>query len=108
MKNYYYYYKIDKKNNPLPGSNFKREKKISEKNVVEFIPHSKVCCSGNLDYENLIVGVNYFYKVPYRYLVRTDENNNPIDMTLIKTKNRSFSQGYQTVYPISCCSEFNI
>lgn len=98
----YYYYRLDKKNNPIPGSNFRAKKNKKERGIVRYIPASTVCCNEGMEGVP-VVGVNILKATPKQYYVRVDANNKPIDMSLIISKT-SKGKGYQRVYPISCCN----
>lgn len=95
----YFYYKIDKKGHPMPGSNFRSNKILHKKDLIRYTPLSVECCSGDpiVNPDGSVLANNKYY------FVRLDENNIPVDMSLIMSKFNKKIEGYQQIYAISCC-----
>lgn len=97
---YKFYYRIDSKGNPIPGSNIRAKKKPRSQRYVELVPTKYYDCC-NIDYNYIITAGN---RKP-KYFVKLDDKNLPINGTLIKS-GRAPSYNYQIVYNACCtCNE---
>lgn len=101
MGAYKYFYKVDTKGNPIPGSNFKAVVKPRNSYVRELIPASRVCCD-DLEPE-ISVGKST------RYFVRLNEQKNPITGSLRKFKSKPLNwSSFQEVVAPDCCPIISI
>jgi hypothetical protein len=89
------FYRLDKKGNPIPGSNIRRLSKPTQtgrwllaKNICCLTPSTPACTCD------------------FRYWIQIDYAGNPIDHTLIKRKKRpeNVSNRFMEVFGI-CCEE---
>lgn len=101
-KPFYYYYRIDKQNRPIPGSNFKSRFILNEKRIIRYIPQSVYCCNPDATPVDPNENKTIFNTTKY-YYVRLDSNNNPVDLSLFSSTHPNWIQGYQQIFVYTCC-----
>lgn len=99
----YYYYRVDKHNRPMVGSNFRSNKILYKKDLIRYIPQSVYCCDPEATPTDPNTNKVVFNTTKY-YYVKLDERNNPIDLSLFKSDHNKWIQGYQQIFVYTCCA----
>lgn len=96
-----YYYRVTTLGVPIPGSNFKSNKKPQGNYFRELIPKYKYCCNTDLEQPSSAGDRNKYY-------VRLNEENAPISGTLRRMSGRVSKEMYQEVFKDNCCPIISI
>jgi len=96
---YRYFYRVDSKGDPIPGSNIKSTKKLNS-HYREIIPMKVLCCTGD--------EIPTAYGKSIRYFVRLNEDRTPITGSLRKFRSKPNWGDFQEVIGDYCCTPISI